>query len=207
MRSLLLQSTFPSNWTWYRLGLKKQFRLLKMEASSPFISENLSNEGDPRDWSICFRTISSDQDLFFVEARSIEASSRCLPTKLVPQKSSCFSFILLDPKGFEQSSQGKSLHDDPCNSNLAITSVERGSNENVHATTNFIDLQERSLKKSKGWNSSPCPKQNFKISVMDGLRARLQKEEVSREASSLIIKSRKPSSSSNYESVWGKWTN
>ena len=175
-----------------------------MEASSPFISENLSNEGDPRDRSICFRTISSDQDLFFVEARSIEASSRCLPTKLVPQKSSCFSFILLDPKGFEQSSQGKSLHDDPCNSNLAITSVERGSNENVHATTNFIDLQERSLKNSKGRNSSPCPKQNFKISVMDGLRARLQKEEVSREVSSLIIKSRKPSSSSNYESVWGK---
>ena len=152
MRSLLLQSTFPSNWTWYRLGLKKQFRLLKIEASSPFISENLSNEGDLRDRSICFRTISSDQDLFFVEARSIEASSRCLPTKLVPQKSSCFSFILLDPKGFEQSSQGKSLHDDPCNSNLAITSVERGSNENVHATTNFIDLQERShlLKNPKG---------------------------------------------------------
>ena len=40
---------------------------------------------------------------------------------------------------------------------------------------------------------------------MDGLRAKLQKEGVSREASSLIIKSRRSSSNSNYESAWGKW--
>ena len=40
---------------------------------------------------------------------------------------------------------------------------------------------------------------------MDGLRARLQKEGVSREASNLIIKSRRSSSNSDYESAWGKW--
>ena len=43
------------------------------------------------------------------------------------------------------------------------------------------------------------------MSGMDDLRARLQKEAVSREASNLIIKSRRSSSNSNYESAWGKW--
>ena len=76
--------------------------------------------------------------------------------------------------------------------------VPRG-NENVHTTTNFIDLGERSLKKSKGTSLSPCPKQNFKISGTEQLKVRLQKEEVSTEASKLIIKSRKSSpNSGNY---------
>ena len=70
-----------------RLGVKKQFGLLGMETSSPVISENLSTEGNPRDRYISFQIILSDQDLLFLEARSIEPSSRCLPTKLVPQES------------------------------------------------------------------------------------------------------------------------
>ena len=67
-----------------RLGAKKQFGFLGMEASLPVISENLSTEGNPTDISVCFQIISSDQDLLFVEARPTELSSGCLPTKLVP---------------------------------------------------------------------------------------------------------------------------
>ena len=63
-----------------RLGVKKQFRLLRIEASSPVISENLSTEGKPRERSVCFQIISSDQDLLFLETKSLESSSRCLPT-------------------------------------------------------------------------------------------------------------------------------
>ena len=86
--------------------------------------------------------------------------------------------ILHDPKGFEQSLERQSNYDDPCDSTLANTTVVLRSNENVHTPTNFTELEERSLKKSKGKNSVPCPKQNFKISGMNGLRARLQKEGV-----------------------------
>ena len=134
-----------------------------MEASSQVISENLSIEGNSRDRSIRFQIISSDQDLLFVEARSIEPSSRCLPTKLVPQESLCFSLILHDPKSFEQSPKREGTYVtpkliyDPYNSSLAITNVVPRSNENVHTTTNFIDPEERSLKKPTGRNSSPCP--------------------------------------------------
>ena len=146
-----------------RLGVKKQFGLLGIEASSPVISENLPNEGNSRDRSICFQIISSDQDLLFVEARSIEPSSRCLPTKLVPQESLCFSLILHDLKSFEQSPERESTCDDPCNSSLAITIVVPRSNENIHTTTKFIDLEERSLKKPTGRNSSPYPKKILKL--------------------------------------------
>ena len=188
-----------------RLGIKKQFGLLGMEASSPVISDNLSTEGNSRDRSICFQIIKSDQDLLFVEASSIEPSSRCFPTKLIPQESLCFSPILHDPQNFEQSTERESTYDDPCKSSLTITTVVPRSNENVHTTTNFINLEERSLKKPTGRNSSRCPKQKFKISGMGGLRARLQKEGASREAFNLIIKSRRSRSNSNYESAWGKW--
>ena len=67
-----------------RSGVEKQFGLLGIKSSSLVISENLSTERRTRDRSICFQTISSDESLFFVEARFIEPSSRCLPTKLVP---------------------------------------------------------------------------------------------------------------------------
>ena len=51
------------------------------------------------------RTISSDQGLLFVETRSIKPSSRCLPTKLVPQKSLCFSPFCMIPKFWGTSSK------------------------------------------------------------------------------------------------------
>ena len=52
-----------------RLGVKKQFGFLGMEASSPVVSENLLIQGNPEDRFVCFRTISSEQDLLFVEAK------------------------------------------------------------------------------------------------------------------------------------------
>ena len=180
-----------------RLGVKKQFRLLGMEVSSQVISENLPTEGNPRNRSTCFQIFSSDQDLLFVESGSNDPSSRFLPTKLVPQESLCISPILHDPQGFEQSPERQGTYDDPCNSGLAITTVVPRGNENVHTTTNFIDLEERLLKKSKARNSSPCLKQNFKFIGMGDLRARLQKEGISRKACNLIIKSRTTSSNSS----------
>ena len=131
-----------------RFGVKKQFTLLGMEASSLVISENSSTEGKPRDRCICFQTISSDQDLLFVENGLIEPSNRCLPAIFVPQKSLCFPPISHDLKIFEQSHKRKSTYDDPCNSSLTITAVVPRSNETVHTTKNFIDLEEISLKKN-----------------------------------------------------------
>ena len=128
-----------------RLEVKKQFRLLEMEASSPVFSGDLSVEESLRDRSICFQIISSDQGLLFVETRSTDPSSRCLPTKLVPQESLCFFPILHDPTGFEQSLERQSTYDDPCNSSMGITTLVPRSKENVHTATNFIDLYERSL--------------------------------------------------------------
>ena len=49
-----------------RLGVKKQFKLLGMGASSPVISDNLSTEGNTRDRSIYLQIISSDQNLLLI---------------------------------------------------------------------------------------------------------------------------------------------
>ena len=116
-----------------------------------------------------------------------------------------FPPILHHPKGFEQSPERQSTYDDPCNSSLAITTVLPRSNEMSMQQPMLLTWRRVLLKNPKGGNSSPCPKQNFKISGMGGLRARLQKEGISREASNLSIKSRRSSSNSNHESAWGKW--
>ena len=57
-----------------------------MKDSSEVVSEDLSTEGNPRDRSICFQTISSDQDLFFLETGSIEPRKRSLPRKSIPRE-------------------------------------------------------------------------------------------------------------------------
>ena len=54
------------------------------------------------------RTISSDQDLLFVETRSIKPSSRCLPTKLVPQVFMLFPHFAWS-QSFEERPQKKYL--------------------------------------------------------------------------------------------------
>ena len=100
----------------------------------------------------------------------------------MPSNKICSTRVVLpishDPKGFEQTLERQNTYDDPCNSNLANTTLVPRSNENVHTPTNFTELEEVSLKKLKGRNPFPCPKQNFKISGMNGLRARLQTEGV-----------------------------
>ena len=83
---------------------------------------------------------------------------------------------LHDPKDFEQNPERPSTYDVLCNSSLAITAVVPRSNENLHKTTNFINLEERSLKKSEGRNSSSCPKQNFENSGREGLRAKYKRK-------------------------------
>ena len=118
-----------------KLGVKKLFGLLGMEASSPVLSENMSAEWSHRDSLISVQTISSNQVLLFVGAGSIELSRRCLPRKLVLEKSLHFSPILHDPKGFEQVSQRKTSR-----------------SNTVHTATNFINLEEKYLKKYKGIN-------------------------------------------------------
>ena len=188
-----------------RLGIKKQFRLLGMEANSPVISENLSTEGNPRDRSVCFQIISSYQNLLFVEAGSIEPSSRCLPIKLVPQCLCIFPQFCMIPMVLSK------ILKDEVPMMILVTPVwpsqmwySEAMRMPIQQPT-LMTCKERSLKKSKGKNLSPCPKQNFKISAMGCLRDSLQKEGISREASNIIIKSRRSNSNSNCESVWGKW--
>ena len=151
-RSLLLQSTFHVNWIWQQIGSQETIRTPRNGSEFHNHFREFVNWGEesPRDRSIRFQIISSNQDLLFVEARSIEPSSRSFPTKFVPQESLCFSPILHDPKGFVQSPQRQSTYDHSCNYSLAITNLVPRSNENFHTATNFIGLEEKFLKNPNG---------------------------------------------------------
>ena len=159
-----------------RLGVKKQFGHLGIEASSPVISENLSSEGNLRDRSVCFHIISSDQALLFVEAGPVEPGSRCLPTKLVPQESLYISPIYMILKALS-----KILKDQvpmiffatpAWPSQLWCPEAMRISIQQPISLTWRRDL----LKKSEGRNSSSCPKQNFENSGREGLRAKYKRK-------------------------------
>ena len=168
-----------------------------MESISPFISDNLSTDRNPRDRSICFQIISSDQDLLSEETRSIEPSCRCLTTKLFHKSLYVFPPFCMIPKVLSKARKDK------VPIMILVTPawpLQLWYPEAISMSMQQTNLlKERYLEKPKGRNPSPCPKQNFKISDMDSLKARLQREGVSREASNLIIKSRRSSSNSNYE--------
>ena len=176
-----------------------------MEASSPVISENLSTEGNPTDRSICFQTISSDENLLFMEAGSIEPNSRCLPIKLVPQKSMLFPSFFMIPRVWSNVLKEKVsmmiLVTPAWPSQLWYPEAMRMSIQKPILLTWRRDV----LKNPKGEIHPLVQNKTLKFSGMGGLNARLQKEGVSREASNLIIKYRRSSSNSNYELTWGKW--
>ena len=60
--------------------------------------------------------------------------------------------------------------------------------------------------KSTGQKSSSRRNRVTEISGVEGFRQSLQKEGISSNAAKLISHSRRKSSTTNYESVWGQWT-
>ena len=132
-----------------RLEVNKQFRLLGMEAGSPVISENLSTEGNLEtiyllpDYLIRSRlTFRGDQIHW---AKQQMSSNKICSARVFMH----FPHFAWSQRFWAKSWKTKYLYDDPCTSSLATTTVVPRSDENVHTTINFIDLEERSLKKSK----------------------------------------------------------
>ena len=128
-----------------------------MEASSPVIPENLSTDRNLRDRSICFQIISSDQDLILWSSDPLSQAADVSQENWFHKSLYAFPPICLIPMVMPDLN-GQSTYDDPCNSSLAITTVVPRSNENVYTTTNFIDMEERSLKKIQRQKFIPLSK-------------------------------------------------
>ena len=188
-----------------RLGISKHFGLLRVDAESSNFSESLPNKGFSRDRFVCIPSITSDTNLCCMETRSSQSCNRCISTELVTQTPVCFSPILHDSKSSQQNTQGTSPQAHINNPSLDNTSLVSKDFEHVNQESYFAALEKGPSEKSQRGNSSPSPEQDSKTGGLDGFRARLQEEEISKAASDLISKSRRPNSNANYESSWRKW--
>ena len=113
--------------------------------------------------------------------------------------------ILHDSKSSKQNTQGRSSKadiNDPSPDNTSLLSKDF---EHVNQESYFAALEKGPSEKSQRGNSSPSSEQDYKTGGLDGFRARLQEEGISKAASDLISKSRRPNSNANYESSWRKW--
>ena len=188
-----------------RLGISKHFGLLGVDAESSNFSENLPNKGLSRDRFVCIPSITSDTNLCCMETRSSQSCNRCISTELVTQTPVCFSPILHDSKSSQQNTQGTRFQTDVNNPSLENTSLVSKDFEHVNQESCFATLEKRPSKKSQKGNSPPSSEQDSKTGGLDGFRARLQEEEISKAASDLISRSRRPNSNASYESSWRKW--
>ena len=188
-----------------RLGISKHFGLLRVDAESSNFSESLPNKGFYRDRFVCIPSITSDTNLCCMETRSSQSCNKCISTELVPQTPVCFSPILHDSKSSQQYTQGKSSQDDVNNPSLFNPSLVSKDFEHVNQESYFAALEKGPSEKSQKGNSSPSSEQDSKTGGLDGFRARLQEEGISKAASDLISKSRKPNSNANYELSWRTW--
>ena len=119
----------------------------------------------------------------------------------IGHKNSCMLFLLLhDSKLSQQNTQRKSSEADINNPNLENTSSVSKDFEHINQESYFAALEKGPSEKSQRGNSSPRLEQDFKTGGLDGFRARLQEEGISKAASDLISRSRRPNSNANYES-------
>ena len=188
-----------------RLGISKHFGLLRVDAESSNFSESLPNKGFSRDRFVCIPSITSDTNLFCMETRSSQPCNRCISTELVTQTPVCFSPILHHSKSSQQNTHGKSSQADSNNPSLDSTSLVSKGFEHVNQESYFATLEKGPSEKFQRGNSSPNSEQDAKTGGLDGFRARLQEEGISKAASDLTSKSRRPNSNANYEPSWRKW--
>ena len=119
----------------------------------------------------------------------------------IGHKNSCMLFLLLhDSKLSQQNTQRKSSEADINNPNLENTSSVSKDFEHINQESYFAALEKGPSEKSQRGNSSPRLEQDFKTGGLDGFRARLQEEGISKAASDLISRSRRSNCDASYES-------
>ena len=87
----------------------------------------------------------------------------------------------------------------------ATTGLVSKDFEHVNQESYFAVLEKGPSEKFQRGNSSPSSEQDSTTGGLDGFRARLQEEGISKTAFDLISRSRRPNSNASYELAWRKW--
>ena len=142
-----------------------------------------------------------------MKTRSSQSGNRCILTELGTQIPVYLSSILHDSKSSQQNTQGKSSEADINNPSLDNTNLVSKDVEHVNQESHFATLEKGPSEQCQRRDSSPSSEQDSTTGGLDGFRAKLQEEGVSKAASDLVSRSRRPSSNANYESAWREWAN
>ena len=112
--------------------------------------------------------------------------------------------ILHDSKSSKQNTQGRSLKadiNDPSPDNASLLSKDF---EHINQESYFAALEKGPSERFQRGNSSPSSELDSTTSGLDGFQVRLQEKGISKVASDLISRSRRPNSNANYEIAWRK---
>ena len=109
------------------------------------------------------------------------------------------------PKVLNKTVKEKSSQADINNPSLDSTSLVFKNIEHVNQESYFAALEKGPFEKSQRGNSSPSSEQDSKTGGLDSFWARLQEKGISKTASDLISKSKRPNSNANFELSSRKW--
>lgn len=189
-----------------RLAVSSQQGLLGMEARPIDFQKYMSESRDTRDRSVCLETIKSDSKILCLETRSLQHSNRCHAAELGSEVSICLPPLLIDPTNNLQNKKTVGSQSNIDNPMLAVTTLVSRPLSNVIKSAITSSNLSQPISKPCGGKTPTDPQQNIKVSGLDGYRQNLLKSGVSGNVAELISKSRRESSTANYNSSWNKWS-
>ena len=176
----------------------------RMETKSMGVSKNLSSERDPRHRLVCFKGFKSSTSILFLEDGSEQQGSRCFSTGLEVSKGLCLPPLFIDREG-SQESGGGSEQCDLDNPSMAKSTMVPYDPSIVSDESHFVTSESGLTEGSGRTNSSSSSKWIPKADCLDIVRQQLSSEGLSKEASSLIVQSRRVGTQSHYKSAWKQW--
>ena len=188
-----------------RLGVEKLNGLLRLETSGGCFPRDLSDIWNTNNRSVCIQAVSSTSMLYGLETGSKQYSNGCNATTLGKPVRVCVSAVQPNQSGNKENSFGKVGENHSNNTSLADSTLVFTTLENLNSGTVAITTRPQHFERFTGNQSPPGKERVFKFSGVEGFRASLEMEGISKKAATLISQSRRPGSISNYDSSFSKW--
>ena len=180
-----------------RCGVSDYDRSVRLAVESSHFRQDCQGLGSDRDGSVCVTPDGSVPSLFQLAARSLCSGDRCLSAGLVSDQGLCQPTLESDRSGSIQSTDGPCPHYSG-STNLEDATLVPPVTANVNCSSTSDHSRSDNVEQRPG---GPRPS----ASRMAYLRERYRDQELSEEATSLMLNSWRTKTNKSYDSLFGKW--
>ena len=180
-----------------RCGVSDGGGSVRLEAESSPVQEDYQSLWSNRSGPICISSDRTVPSLFQLAARSICSGNRCLPAGLVSDTGLCQPTLEYDRTGPIPGPSTAGVH---CSRGTSVEDTTMVPTSSAHAHCTSLSDQTQTDNVESGPSESIPP-----ASRVAYLRERYRDQELSEEATSLMLKSWRTKTNRSYDSLFRKW--